>query len=48
MLPMGEHVAHAPETIPLLFRCVQHPIVPIKQGKSTDCTMPISEKMTAK
>jgi len=48
MFPIGEQVAQAPETMPLLFLWVQQPIVPIKQGKSTDWTMPIKEKTVAK
>jgi len=35
ILPKGEQVAQVPDTIPLLFLLVQHPIVPIRQGKST-------------
>jgi hypothetical protein len=48
MLPIGEQVAHKPETTPLLFLCVQQPIVPIKQGKSTDYTIPIIANTAAK
>jgi len=48
ILPIGEQVAHAPDTIPLLFLWVQHPIVPIKHGKSTLYTMPIIAKIVPK
>ena len=48
ILPIGEQVAQAPETMPLLFLWVQQPIVPIKQGKSTDYTIPINENTVAK